>query len=146
MISLIASLTGFLGSALPHLINYYRDKADKKHEIVLFNLQLKQQQYNNQHLEELRVGEHLITSSYLYNTYHHENKIVNALNGLVRPLLAYAFFILYVYVKYQQISFYNELGENFDLLWSLEDQAIFASIISLYFGQRAMHKLYNRSK
>jgi len=59
-----------------------------------------------------------------------------ALNGTVRPVIAYSFFALYASVKAIQFS------ANLPwLLWTAEDQAIFAGIISFYFGQRAMSKL-----
>jgi hypothetical protein len=61
---------------------------------------------------------------------------VDALNGTVRPVIAYSFFILYALVKGMQFS----AGLPW-LLWTEEDQAIFAGIISFYFGQRAMSKL-----
>ncbi|MBN66591.1 MAG: hypothetical protein CMM94_03370 [Rickettsiales bacterium] len=35
----------------------------------------------------------------------------------------------------------NPLPWHMDMLWSTEDQAIFAGIISFYFGQRAMCKV-----
>ncbi len=53
-----------------------------------------------------------------------------------RPVIAYSFFILYALVKVMQFS-----ADMPWLLWTAEDQAIFAGIISFYFGQRAMAKL-----
>jgi len=35
----------------------------------------------------------------------------------------------------------SPLPWHMEMLWSLEDQAIFAGIISFYFGQRAMSKV-----
>ncbi|AZL16451.1 hypothetical protein EF513_03080 [Rickettsiales endosymbiont of Stachyamoeba lipophora] len=59
-------------------------------------------------------------------------------------MLAYAFFGLYCFIKYWQTL---KLGINsvdpeiIEILWNVEDQAIFTGIISFYFGQRAMSKL-----
>jgi len=69
---------------------------------------------------------------------------VDALNGTVRPVLAYSFFLLYGAVKYAQITMLLDsinLLEAFPLIWQDEDQTIFAGIISFYFGARAMSKL-----
>jgi hypothetical protein len=69
---------------------------------------------------------------------------VDALNGTVRPVLAYSFFLLYFVIKYMQFSMVD-LADPFpwqlEMLWSVEDQAIFAGIISFYFDQRAMSKV-----
>ena len=69
---------------------------------------------------------------------------MDALNGSVRPVLAYSFFFIYTYIKFLQynlIIISIDINDVFHILWSLEDQAIFASIISFYFGQRALSKL-----
>lgn len=57
-------------------------------------------------------------------------------NELGIAIIAYSFFLLYTVVKVMQFS----AGLPW-LLWTEEDQAIFAGIISFYFGQRAMSKL-----
>ncbi len=72
----------------------------------------------------------------LYKTYNTGIKWVDVLNGTVRPVIAYSFFILYAVIKAMQFS-----ADLPWLLWTVEDQAIFAGIISFYFGQRAMSKL-----
>jgi cellulose synthase/poly-beta-1,6-N-acetylglucosamine synthase-like glycosyltransferase len=71
---------------------------------------------------------------------------VDALNGTVRPVIAYAFFILYALVKL--LSYAAVANSNVvpfvvlhDTLWTEDDAAIFAGIISFYFGQRAMAKV-----
>jgi len=71
---------------------------------------------------------------------------VDALNGTVRPVIAYSFFMLYAAVKL--LSYAAIAGSNavpfvviHDTLWTEDDAAIFAGIISFYFGQRAMKKL-----
>lgn len=54
------------------------------------------------------------------------------------------FFLLYTSVKWVQISMLLDtttLQQAILLIWQMEDQAIFAGIISFYFGQRAMSKV-----
>jgi hypothetical protein len=69
---------------------------------------------------------------------------VDALNGTVRPVLAYAFFLLYFTVKCMQFALIDwgqpPLPWQVQALWGAEDQAIFAGIIAFYYGQRAMGK------
>ncbi|MBL0320122.1 MAG: hypothetical protein IPP74_12675 [Alphaproteobacteria bacterium] len=87
-------------------------------------------------LEEIQVNADIAESQALYKTYNVGIRWVDALNGTVRPVIAYSFFILYAAVKVMQFS-----ADMPWLLWTAEDQAIFAGIISFYFGQRAMAKL-----
>ena len=74
---------------------------------------------------------------------------MDALNASVRPVLAYAFFMLYSYAKYMQYQYLVTMltpDDLIDLLWSIEDQAIFASVIGFYFGQRAFAKFSGNVK
>jgi hypothetical protein len=148
MVTLLASLSGFFGSLFPELIKYFLDKNDKKHELGILRIQLQNNKVaHKSKTEATRLdfeGSELKT---LYATYKSGINWVDALNATVRPMLAYAFFGIYFFCKYLQ---YNLLIDNlskselFELLWSLEDQAIFASIISFYYGQRAFSKLIGK--
>jgi hypothetical protein len=143
MITLLGSLIGFLGAAFPDILKLYRDKADREHEIRILALQIEQQKQGAaQRLEEIRTSADISESVALYKTYQTGVRWVDALNGTVRPLLAYAFFVLYATAKLLQ--FYviapNDVA-MIGMLWQAEDQAIFSGIISFYFGQRAMSKL-----
>lgn len=137
MITLIGALLGFISSAFPDLLKIWRDAADRKHELAILQMQMEQQrQGHTNRLEEINVQADIAESRALYKTYHTGIKWVDALNGTVRPVIAYSFFILYAVVKVMQFS-----ADLPWLLWTAEDQAIFAGIISFYFGQRAMSKL-----
>ena len=108
-------------------------------------LQLKQQKQGHvDRLQEIQITADAIESKALYKTYSVGIKWVDALNGTVRPVLAYAFFLLYAAVKYAQIIILLDslaMLEAFPHIWHSEDQTIFAGIISFYFGQRAFVKL-----
>ena len=137
MITLLGALIGFISSAFPDLLKIWRDAADRKHELAILQMQMEQQrQGHTNRLEEINVQADIAESRTLYKTYNTGIKWVDALNGTVRPVIAYSFFILYAVVKAMQFSV--DLPW---LLWTAEDQAIFAGIISFYFGQRAMSKL-----
>jgi hypothetical protein len=78
----------------------------------------------------------------LYKTYSTGIHWLDALNGTVRPLLAYAFFALYALTKLLQFSLIDDtIPASIYILWQDEDRAIFVGIISFYFGQRAMAKV-----
>lgn len=137
MITLIGSLLGFISAMFPDLLKLFRDSQDRKHELKILELQMQQQaQGHTNRLEEIQVNADIAESRALYQTYNTGIRWVDALNGTVRPVIAYSFFLLYATVKLMQFS----AGLPW-LLWTEEDQAIFAGIISFYFGQRAMAKL-----
>ena len=145
MVTLLGSLIGFISAAFPDLLKIWRDAADRKHELTILRLQMEQAaQGHQQRLEEINTQADIAESKALYRTYYSGIKWVDALNGTVRPVLAYAFFLLYFTIKCMQFAMVdlgNPLPWHMDMLWSVEDQAIFAGIISFYFGQRAMSKV-----
>lgn len=148
MTTVLATLLGFVSSAFPDLLKIWRDAADRKHELAILQMQMEQQaQGHSNRLEEINVQADIAESRALYKTYNTGVRWVDSLNGTVRPVLAYAFFLLYTSVKWAQISMLLNtatLQEALPLVWQMEDQAIFAGIISFYFGQRAMSKLRSR--
>ncbi|MBL0319353.1 MAG: hypothetical protein IPP74_08720 [Alphaproteobacteria bacterium] len=98
-----------------------------------------QAQGHQEKLEETNAQADIAESQALYKTYTSGIGWVDALNGTVRPVIAYSFFILYATVKVMHFS------TNLPwLLWTEEDQAIFSGIISFYFGQRAMSKIHGK--
>ena len=137
MITLLGSLLGFLSAAFPDFLKLFRDSQDRKHELTILEMQLEQQKLGaSQRLEEIQTNADTAEALELYKTYSTGIHWVDALNGTVRPVIAYSFFALYAVVKIMQYS------ANLPwLLWTEDDQAIFAGIISFYFGQRAMSKL-----
>lgn len=143
--TLLATLVGFISSAFPDLLKIWRDAADRKHELTILRMQMEQQaQGHMQRLEEINTQADISETRALYRTYSTGIRWVDALNGTVRPVLAYTFFLLYFVIKCMQFSVVDlsdPLPWHMATLWSVEDQAIFAGIISFYFGQRAMSKV-----
>ena len=143
MITVLSTLVGFISAALPEMFKLFRDHQDRKHELRILDLQLRQQaQGHTQRLEEIHAQADSAEADAIYKTYHTNIEWVDALNGTVRPVLAYAFFLFYAGVKLMQFALLPEAPLPWQVqdLWSVEDQAIFAGIISFYYGQRAMSK------
>lgn len=142
MITLLGSLFGFLSAMLPEGLSFLRERADREHELKILSLQMEQQRLGHtQRLDEIRVQSDSAEMRALYKTYQSGVEWVDALNGTVRPVLAYSFFLLYAVVKLYQFGESDmSLPWTVERLWGEEDQAIFAGIISFYFGQRAFRK------
>ena len=150
MITLLGSLLGFITSTFPSLVKMWQDASDKKHELDVLQLQMQMQaQGAQQQLQEINAQADIAESAALYKTYTTGITWVDALNGTVRPVIAYAFFLLYAIVK---LLSYMAIATSpavpfvvvHDTLWSENDAAIFAGIISFYFGARAMQKLTSK--
>lgn len=148
MITLLASIAGFFTSILPEFLKFFRDKVDKKHELEILDRQIEYTKaLKSSRLEEIQVVRDMADTQALYSTFNTGYSLVDSLNGSVRPILAYCFFGLYSFFKYIQftsIKSSTELIFYLDVLWSLDDQAIFACIISFYFGQRMFRRFKNK--
>ena len=146
MITLLASMVGFIGLIVPEILKFFKDQNDKKHELQIMDRQIAHSKHGqSQILEEIQISKDILEQASLYSTYKSGICWVDALNATVRPVLAYSFFIMYASVKfiqYQAILSTAPLIEYINIIWTLEDQAIFAGIISFYFGQRTFGKLW----
>jgi hypothetical protein len=143
MITLLASIAGFITAIIPDIFKIFTDRSDKKHELAIMDRQIKIQEKGlNQRLEEIRLYSDVAEIKALYTTFKSGIAWADALNASVRPVLAYCFFGLYAAIKYLQfqkvaVSSYYTIIET---IWTIDDQAIFAGIISFYFGQRTISK------
>ncbi|WP_440617634.1 hypothetical protein [Cysteiniphilum sp. 6C5] len=132
MVTLLGSILGFFSAMCPDLLAIFKDIQDKKHQLKL--LQLK-----NINAEILADKEE---SKGLYHFYNHtQSKFVEALSASVRPVISYGFFFLYGLIKtFLFIRIYQHNHDAFIALseiWTEQDYAIFAAIISFWFGYRA---------
>ena len=148
MLTLLGSLLGFLGSAFPQLLKLIQDSHDRRHELAILDRQMElQRQGHSQRLEEIRVEGDVQQSLALYR--HDEQpagyRWVEALRASVRPVLTYAFFLVFAAVKLTALLHVLDiegvrLAEALPVLWDAETQALFAATMSFWFGQRALRQ------
>lgn len=150
MVTLFASLIGFFGSIIPDILKMFNDRRDKKHELEIMDRQIKMyEQGLVSRLEEIQSNADVAEAKIMQQNYKSGIFLIDMFNSSVRPVLAYSFFILYAFVKYIQYLVIADIGDLkvfVEVLWSLEDQAIFSGIISFYFGQRAMLRRFSQGK
>ncbi|HJK86414.1 MAG TPA: hypothetical protein QKA08_01410 [Candidatus Megaira endosymbiont of Nemacystus decipiens] len=146
MITLLASIAGFFSSIIPEIIKYFKDISDKNYQLKILEKRIKYNKlYDEKELEDINISRDIAEQNVLYSTYHTHIKWVDSLNGSVRPVLAYSFFIMYMSVKYMQYRLLTQASniiEYINIIWSVDDQAIFAGIISFYYGQRTFRKFW----
>lgn len=143
MLTLLGSLLGFLSAGLPKLFEFFQQKQDN---------QLKMQMLQAQ-LEARKAGQEFDLKVFHETKDFEEQKLLiqhdiamkdNFLSASVRPVITYLFFFIFAAVKVSMIWHAVSTGTDFynamQMTWDEETQAIFAAIISFWFGSRAMQK------
>lgn len=148
MFTLLGSLLGFLSSALPDILKLIRDRSDKKHELAILDKQIEMQREGNANrLEEINIKADVAESMALYKEASVPSgvKWVEGLRASVRPVITYAFFMLFCTVKLTLLYTLIEDGGSFKYallaIWDDESKALFAAIISFWFGSRNIAKV-----
>lgn len=146
MLALLGSLLGFAGSLLPDILTIFKDKKDKAHELAILRMQMElMEKKKSNRIAEIRAEADASESQYIYKfAAKSGNPIMDALSTSVRPVLSYAFFLLYASLKISTFLLLYQHSHNATVsivqIWSEEDQAIFCAIITFWFGQRAFTK------
>lgn len=148
MLTLLGSLLGFITSAFPDLLKIYQDKQDRKHELDIMDRQMEQMRLgHSQRLEEISINADIAESQALYK---HDSKPsgikwIDGLRASVRPMITYAFFLLFALVKinvlfYLLSTLHMDFAVAIQKIWDAETQALFAACISYWFGSRSLAK------
>lgn len=148
MLTLLGSLLGFISSTFPDLLNIWKDRADRSHELAILDRQMEAQKLNHSNrLEEIHVQADISESKALYSHARQPSGVpwVEALRATVRPMITYAFFVLFAMVKiaalFQLLNSGFTVADSLMIIWDGETQALFAAVMSFWFGQRALTKL-----
>lgn len=165
---LFSFLGGVVGPLLPNVINLVKDWQDHKHELQLMELRLKfaaqehmwkLEEINAQaDIEEAKVlhtpqssfgvqlidaadkwsdstwGKVLITPSFFLYT------ILDFVNGLVRPTIAYAafgFYMIYKWSIFKIAETHMQTVEAINATWTENDWIVLLMVLGFFFGQRA---------
>ena len=102
MLTLLGSLLGFVTSAFPDLLKLWQDHQDRRHELSILDRQMEQMKLgHSQRLEEIAVEADIAESQALYKHDKQPSgvKWVDGLRASVRPVITYAFFLLFTTVK-----------------------------------------------
>lgn len=148
MLSLIGSLIGFAGSAVPSVLEHFQSKERNKKELEIMRMQseiLKQ----NAEIDMTKFQMRALDDEHARLIQHdiaiqQDTGPLAWLRKSVRPVITYLFFGLFASVKIATLAHGMEQGQDFytaiNLVWDPETQGIFAAIISFWFGSRAIEK------
>ncbi len=146
MLSLLGSLLGFGTSFLPKVMDYFQDQSDKKHELAVMEVQIRQQkELASQKLEMVNVEADIREVEALQKSMQPTGvKWVDGLRGSVRPVITYAFFLLFCFVEISAYLALTSQGisglDALNAVWDEDTKALFAAVIAFWFGGRAISR------
>jgi hypothetical protein len=160
MLSLISSLMGFAAGGLPKLIDVYQDRGDKKHELAMMaanrerEIALAKEGFVAQaRVEEIRTEQVAMQTQAQEKLamWKHDMKIgegastwVINLRASVRPVVTYLFVGLLIVVDVAGIWYAYSTGvafaEAIEVIFSDDEMAMLAAILSFWFGSQAFNK------
>lgn len=146
ILTLITTFLGFFTSLMPEVVSMFKGKQDNAHELAVLELQMKAAaQGHSAKLEEIGANADIVETQEIYKTYTTGITWVDALNGSVRPVISYGFFLLYSFMKVIQLKYVDtSLPWTIEALWTQNDWAVFGAIVGFYFGQRGLNKALGR--
>lgn len=148
MLSILGSLLGFAGSAVPAITDHFAQKQNNKLELDKMRLaaELRKEGFDY----DMQMFEKKAMDDEHARLIAHDTSIMNstgwtsALQKSVRPVITYAFFGLFATIEItllmQALESGTDFAEAIQLLWDEDTKAIFAAIISFWFGSRAIEK------
>ena len=167
MLTLFSSLISFLMGGLPKILEFFQDRADKKHELALAAMQTERElTLKKAGLEAQERIEHIQTEQIQINAdvtnaqtamqerqalYAHDIALgqgasvwVINMRAATRSVITYGMFAMFMFVEV--FGFYYAWHTDvaftvaLDNLWDDDTQIIWACIVSFWFGGQAFKK------
>ena len=145
---LLGSVLGFGGSVVPAITDHFKTKANNKFELAKMEKMAELRAAGFDH--EMRMFETQAADNEHARLIEHEISInqgtgfIAGLQKSVRPIITYCFFGLFAVIEVTLLMEALEKGTDFaeaiHILWDDDTKAIFAAIISFWFGSRAIDK------
>ena len=144
MLSLVGSVLGFGTSFLPKVLGYFEEKRDQKHELQMMDKQLEQQlQIGKQKMQMMNIDADIRETE----TLHKEHASITSkssqwcvnLSASVRPIITYCLFIEFAILTLS-VNMDWITSEQYKMIWNAEFQAVWAAVVSFWFGQRSFNR------
>jgi len=160
MLSLVSSLLGFASAGLPKALDFLQSKSDQKHELALMAAQRERDLAlaKEGFLAQARVEEIKTEQVYMQTQaqerlamYKHDSSLADGgsrwvinLRASVRPVVTYLFVGLLIVVDVAGIWYAYSTGiafaEAMEIVFSDDELAMLAAILSFWFGSQAWNK------
>jgi hypothetical protein len=162
MLSLISTLGGLLISGLPSLLNFFQDKADKKHELALAQMQTEREMQlaaqgfaAQAKMEEIRTDQVAMQTEAQMTqaALDHDKKVLDKAApwvanyvGTVRPTVTYIFVLelvainlyltYYLFAHPTLVNGVDDVIKYADIIFSPDEMSMLGGIIGFWFGSR----------
>ena len=162
MLSLISTLGGLLISGLPSLLNFFQDKADKKHELALAQMQTEREMQlaaqgfaAQAKMEEIRTDQVAMQTEAQMTqaALDHDKKVLEKAStwvanyvGTVRPTVTYIFVLelvainmyltYYLFAHPTLVQGVDDVIKYADIIFSPDEMSMLGGIIGFWFGSR----------
>lgn len=145
---LLGSVLGFGGSVVPAITDHFKTKANNKFELEKMGkmAELRAAGFD----QEFRMYETKADDNEHDRLVQHDISInqgtgfIAGLQKSVRPIITYCFFGLFCAIEVtllmQALENGKSISDSLNILWDDDTKAIFAAIISFWFGSRAIDK------
>jgi len=149
MIALLGSVLGFGTSFLPQVLNFFQQKQEHKNKLEELKLrgELAAQGVDLQ-IKVLDKQAEIEETKAVYNYANPSSGFAAGLAASVRPVITYLFFALFMATKVViMVKVMQDGGDwmtGVDLMFDDESRALFAAIISFWFGNRAVSKFMGK--
>jgi len=150
MLSLLGSLLGFGSSFMPNVLGFFEKKQANKQELLMLEAKAKYaSELSKLKLQEIDAQADIEEAKGIYAhaealAKSNQSKFIGALQASVRPVITYAFFMLFAFVKGAYVVIAVQGGEDFLkailTAWDDETMALFAAVMAFWFGNRAISK------
>ena len=146
---------GFAGSAVPSGIDYFKEKSEKEKQMEFARLQM-EAKAKGVDLDirmlnaQADIDDRTSAREEQQRLLEHDSKLgtqegfINALRAFVRPFITYVFFLTFIGVKitlvWHTVGSGGDLQSAINVVWDDETEALFAAVMSFWFGSRAMPK------
>jgi hypothetical protein len=159
MIALIGAIIGLFGAAIPEVLKFLNNREDHKHEQAMMDKQAEIEKARHSYkIEEIRYEAEARADIEEMKSLHKRGEVsktgvkwidgvLGLLNGSVRPVITYAFFALYGWVKYAQFQLARLNMTPWQAtkeLWNEPDIGVFSCVVTYWFGQRGMRYVLGR--
>ena len=144
MLSLVGSILGFGTSFLPKVLGYFEEKRDQAHELQMMDKQLEQQlQIGKQKMQMMDIDADIRETEALHKehasiTRKSSQWCIN-LSASVRPIITYCLFIEFA-VLTLSVNMDWITAQQYTMIWNEEFQAVWAAVVSFWFGQRSFNR------
>jgi hypothetical protein len=144
MLSLVGSILGFGTSFLPKVLGYFEEKRDQAHELQMMDKQLEQQlQIGKQKMQMMNIDADIRETE----TLHKEHASITSkssqwcvnLSASVRPIITYCLFIEFAILTLS-VNMDWITAQQYTMIWNAEFQAVWAAVVSFWFGQRSFNR------